>query len=409
MKIAVIIHRLTFKGGTQRQALELARELKKLGHKVKLYVFEYDPVNTYTELLQGLDVVSLPTEYAPKKVEPFWVFFTRPSFLAWWFKRNRWSRRLAYLIDKDTDILNPHAFYVYAVSYYFKKEIKDVPAVWMLNTMTLRSWKFWRAGELNLDFRVPLPKRIFYRIMDWIELDTFIRPHRIVVLNSDNQRYVKEWMGKEAEVVRTGADLEKFKYKKREPLRAKPVRLLGVGALFEHRRYEDAIEAVKLLVQKGYDVYFGIVGDVNRKPEYYAKLSGLISNLNLQKQVKFLGVVSEEELLRLYYESDVGVFPSTLHPGNLATFEMMACGTPVIVSRGASTSELLTHEENAILVNPKEPQGIASAFEVLLNNPKLYLKLSKNGRSFIEKNLTWSQYAKSMLKIFELQFKSDET
>ena len=52
-------------------------------------------------------------------------------------------------------------------------------------------------------------------------------------------------------------------------------------------------------------------------------------------------------------------------------------------------------------MNPKAPEEIAAAVERLINNPELYLKLSRNGRSFVEKNITWERYAKEMLEIFE--------
>ncbi|KKW18858.1 MAG: hypothetical protein A2131_02280 [Candidatus Sungbacteria bacterium GWC2_49_10] len=401
MKIAIIVHRLTFKGGTQRQALELARNLLKKGHTVKLYAFEVDRKNTYTDLINGLDVITL-SDYDPHRVESFLGFFTRPSYLAWWFKRNRNARRLAHLIDPDTDILNPHAFYVYAVSYYFKKEIRDIPAVWMLNTMTFRTWKFWRAKELNPDFSVSFFKKLFYRIMDWTELRLFINPHRIVVLNSINKALVQKYMGKEAIQVRTGADLNRFMYRAREGRRNKKARLFGVGALFEHRRFEDAIEAVKILNDRGYDVSLDIVGDTAQRSAYYEMLKKLVRKWDLGARVRFLGIISEEELVRVYQGHDIGVFPSILHPGNLATLEAMACGAPVIVSKGASLHEMLTDGENALLVNEKSSEDIAEAVEQLISHPELYRTLSKNGRRFVENNISWQKYAEAMESIFRV-------
>ncbi len=399
MKIAIIVHRLTFKGGTQRQALELAQELKKLGHWVKLYTFEYDPAETYTDLTKGLEVIVLKN-YDPKYVEPFFGFFIRPSYLAWWFKRNRAARQLAHMIDQDTDVLNPHAFYVYAVSRYFKKEIRDIPSIWMLNTMTLRGWKFWRAKELDPSFRVSSLKRFFYRIMDFFEWFLFIRNQKITVLNKINQEYVRTWMGKEAVMVTLGGNAASFPYVPRHGIAGKNIALLCVGALFPHRRFEDAIEAVKMLVGLGYDPVLSIIGTQTDKL-YYEMLQRLVRDRGLEKRVVFCGTVSEEELRRLYRESDIGLFPSILHPGNLATFELMATGTPVVVSRGAATSALLTDRENAILVDPYASEEIRDAVLRLASDAKFYDALSRQGRKFVEEKITWARYARDMVCEFE--------
>lgn len=400
MKVGLIIHRLISKGGTQRQVLSLAQELKKKGHSVKVYAFECDPAGTYTDLIDGLEILT-PENYEPKKVEPFWGFFKRPSYLSWWHKRNRTARSLAHMIDRDTEILNPHGFYVYAVSAYFKKEVKNIPCVWSLNTMTLRSWKYWRYKELDPDFHISFAKRLFHHIMDGIEIQKFIRHHEIVVLNNQNKEYVKQYMGKDAFVVRIGTDAAKFSFKERVPPRNKSARLLCVGSFFEQRRFEDAVLAVKILVkEKGYNIFLSFVGDYMQHPLYFQKVKSLVDMCGLGERIKFLGVVSEEDLRKNYYESDMGLFPSHLSPGNAATFEMMACGAPTIVSRSASTSELLLHEENVLLVNPQMPSELAGAVIRLIDNPELYTKISKNGRKFIEEKMGWASYAQMMEDIF---------
>src|SRR3989344_7602412 len=123
MNIAIIVRRLNVRGWTQRQALELGRELNKLGHKVKLYTFLYSPADCFPELLSGLDVVSL--DYYPSATNYFWN----------WFLENRAAVRLAFMISHDTEILNPHDQVSYRVAAYFKKDIKNIPSVWMSNDL----------------------------------------------------------------------------------------------------------------------------------------------------------------------------------------------------------------------------------------------------------------------------------
>ncbi len=84
----------------------------------------------------------------------------------------------------------------------------------------------------------------------------------------------------------------------------------------------------------------------------------------------------------------------------------MACGMPVIVSRTAGASEILTDGENALLVNPKKPQEIADAIERLVENPELYMRLSVKGRKFVEERMSWERSAHNLLALFERVRKS---
>ena len=402
MNIAIIIYRLNIKGGTQRQALELARELQKQGHKTQIYAFYYDKEKTYTDLLEGLEITSLsdriPDWNRQKKI--FGVC-SRPSFLLGWLADARGAKAFARLISRETNILNPHGNPAYMVSYYFKKEIKDIPAVWMLNTMPSKTWGFWKKKITDPDFHINPLKWLFYRALDFYEALKFIRPHTIVVLDNADRDYAKKYLGKEAKVIRSGLRIESFPYKASVPLRDKTAKILLSGIFFEYRRFEDALKAAKILIDKDYKIRVSIVGDYSNHPAYYEKLNFLSKELGIDGEVKFLGTLSDKELVEIRQESDIAIFPYHLQSWGLAVFEAMACGTPVIVSRTLGASEVLTNGENALLVNPKSPQEIAWAIDRLVNDPELYLKLSRNGRDFVEKNITWERYAKEMLKIFE--------
>ncbi|MEK7541994.1 MAG: glycosyltransferase family 1 protein, partial [Patescibacteria group bacterium] len=59
MKIAMIVRRLNVRGGTQRQALELARELQRRGHRIRIYTFVYSREDCFGDLLEGLAVLPL--------------------------------------------------------------------------------------------------------------------------------------------------------------------------------------------------------------------------------------------------------------------------------------------------------------------------------------------------------------
>lgn len=375
MKIAIIIRFLRVSGGGERQAIMLARELKRMGHDVCFYTFSYDKNACFPELLPGLRVVALDN-----------------------------AKKLAFKIDRDTEILNSHDQISVQVAYYFKKYIKDIPSVLMLNDLHIASWSLFEDPLFNPPRR-PLVKKIFNWLRDTYEnLRFFSSQDKIIVLNERTVFLVRKYLHRKAFVVRSGVDRDRFIYKERNPIAAKRINILCNGIFYIHRRFEDVISAVKILLDGQYDPYLKIIGDYQHKDtarSYYNKLVKMVEGLGLTKRITFSGVVSDAELTDSYQGADVFVFASHRQTWGLAVFEAMSSGLPVIVSRTAGASEVLTDNENALLVDPASPFNIATAIKKMVENPEIYKKLSKNGSEFVRQNISWSNYASNMLRFFQ--------
>lgn len=391
MNIAIIVRKLNIMGGTQREALSFARELKRLGHKVTLYTFLYSKEQCYSNLLEGFRVISLD-------------FYPPPSSFLQFLRENQAAKKLAFLIDKDTDVLNPHDQVSYRVAAYFKKHVKNTPSVWMMNDMPTKIVSLCVIGkELNPDLSISRLKRFCYRFIDAYEIRKFIRPQdKIVVLDNRDRDWVRKYYGKDACVVRNGLDVARFPFCARNPLSSKKARLLLAGIFLPHRRFEDAIEAAKILMEKNYDIHVSIAGDYMSRPLYYKKIKDLIYGYGMENRVLFLGKIPEGQWKDMYKNNDIFIFPNHMQSWGIVVFEAMASGMPVIVSKTAGASEVLTDGTNALLVNPKAPRGIADGIRRLIDTPDLYGQLSKNGRIFVENNISWQRYTQGMLDAIEL-------
>jgi glycosyltransferase involved in cell wall biosynthesis len=76
------------------------------------------------------------------------------------------------------------------------------------------------------------------------------------------------------------------------------------------------------------------------------------------KATGWLGRVSDEELARLYRGAKCVVYASLYEGFGLPIAEAMACGTPVVTSRGGATEE--TAGGAAVLVDPYDSTAIAA-------------------------------------------------
>jgi glycosyltransferase involved in cell wall biosynthesis len=77
--------------------------------------------------------------------------------------------------------------------------------------------------------------------------------------------------------------------------------------------------------------------------------------------VRWLGDVPDEQLARLYRGARCVAYPSLYEGFGIPVLEAMACGTPVVTSRGGATEEVA--DGAAVLVDPHDPADIAAGIE----------------------------------------------
>lgn len=400
LKIGIVAWDLNISGGTQRQALELATNLQKMGHKVKVYTIYYDKKRCYPDLLDKLDIKYLYSDNRDDLSRRNDSLLKRVSVkvFSYWIqllKSKNLYDSLADLIDKDLDLLCCHDYGVYPVGAEYKIET-GTPVVWQMNDLPVYGSNFKNWEGIIKFILSPLRGEIFLRLKHTKYIKKI---DKIVVMDNLNKNKLKDNLGLESVIVRNGVDIRKFKFNERMPSGNK-LKILSNGIFFPHRRLEDLIEALKMLKDRGTEFELNQVGTDIRCKWYAAKIYKMVKDLSLADYVVFHGQVSEERLIELYSTSDIFVFPNYPQTWGLAVFEAMSCGTPVIVSTGCGASEVLTDGENALLIPPKSPEKIADAIIRLKENPNLWKKLSINGRRFIEENIRWDLYAQNMLKVF---------
>lgn len=387
--IALAIWALGISGGGTRQFLELALALKRKGYEVDIFTTVVDKEKCYPDLLKHFTIYSLGKNV--QQVYPLanFTFIDKFKYLRQHFKNKRANLlRLHQLLkrhdeDKQYIAINYHETEIVKLCQFFPKEKN----YWMLNDLYIKGKS--------------IPETLF-RYWDNLMFQFLYKPHlqKIIVLDEMNKHLVKKHLHSEAVVLRSGIDQKKFFYKRtyRNP---KTFQLLATGIFFPHRRFEDIINALSILVKKKItNIHLNIIGQQSTDQVYADYIDDLIRKNHLEKYVTLLGRVSEKELQNAYRASDIFLFPNNPQTWGLAVFEAMLSGAVAIVSRGAGAHEVLEQHKTGIIVDPENPQAIAKELQYLMKNTQKMKEISLAGQKYVYENLSWNKYAQDMLSLF---------
>lgn len=113
-------------------------------------------------------------------------------------------------------------------------------------------------------------------------------------------------------------------------------------------------------------------------------------------KITFAGYVPDSEVLSLYAQADVFVFPSLYEGFGLPVLEAMASGCPVITSNVSSLPEVVG--EAALLVDPYDVEALAQAMLTVLEDDELKKAMSRKGIAQAQK-FSWEKAGDELLAV----------
>jgi phosphatidyl-myo-inositol alpha-mannosyltransferase len=117
--------------------------------------------------------------------------------------------------------------------------------------------------------------------------------------------------------------------------------------------------------------------------------------------VLFCGHVSHDMLPRYYASADLFCAPATGGESfGIVLLEAMASGVPVIASDIPGFRQVVGHDEDGLLVPPKEPALWASSIAALLDNPSVRHSMGVNGVRKA-KLYDWQRVVDSVLDVYQ--------
>src|SRR3990167_2628631 len=159
------------------------------------------------------------------------------------------------------------------------------------------------------------------------------------------------------------------------PKKEKKPTLIFLSRISKSKGVEDAIKSIAILKNEFSDITLWIVG--RGDDTYLKELVHLVIKLNVQKNIKFLGFVTEKEKSNLLQKAHILITSSTKEGWGLTVHEAGAKMTPVVSYNVPGLRDVVKNKISGIITSENTPESLAKTLKRVLENKIVYQKLQR--------------------------------
>jgi glycosyltransferase involved in cell wall biosynthesis len=260
-----------------------------------------------------------------------------------------------------------------------------------------------KNGEAN--FLLKILYKIYIRILGKHTFDSATKVTTISQFTAE-ECVKKGVLSNKIKVIPNGINLHDYKPLSYRELAEKfhicndDILILTIGRIVWYKGLEYALEAIGQVAKTaGRKIKYVVMGSIEDK-DYYRMLNKQVGKLGLNEKVVFAGFLSQNLKLQALSRANIFLAPS-LHEGfGLTLLEAMALKKPIIASNCEGIKCILEHDKTGILVKPASSEEVADAIRLLLSNPDIQEKLSKNAFSEVQKH-SWKNVVERYEGLYE--------
>jgi glycosyltransferase involved in cell wall biosynthesis len=172
---------------------------------------------------------------------------------------------------------------------------------------------------------------------------------------------------------------------------------LFVGRLHRMKRVQLMIEALGRLAHSHPNAHLVLVGP--EEDGTGAEAQKLAGELGVAPQVHFMGLLTGQDLLQAYSDSDLLLLLSYRENFGMVAVEAMAASLPVLVAHEVGLADEIDHAGAGLAV-AAQPELVAQAWAQLLNRPELRLQMGQQGHQLVYERFDSTAVASRMQAMF---------
>lgn len=173
-------------------------------------------------------------------------------------------------------------------------------------------------------------------------------------------------------------------------------KILCVANLIPIKGHQYLIQAVKELINEGYQIRLDLVG----VGLYEHNLKQLVKELNISGNVIFYGSKPYTEVAEMMKTADMFIMPSFYDSFGCVYVEAMSTGTVTCGCNVYGPKEIIEDGVSGLLVKPKSVESIVEAVKTVMDNPDLRKKLEQNAIKRAAR-FSWHQSAIDLSEVYK--------
>jgi len=353
-------------GGAEKQMTLLAKHLRDSGFEIGLICRQLDSLTKLTEDFQKMNL-------------PVYLLHSRSkNSLGIFFQLNKILRR------EKPDIVHAQLWNPMANKHLFL--LKSFYKFKLITT---------EHDPFALGFLKSLYKKLTLRRTDFV-----------ITVSHANQELMSELYPAVVEKITTihngiENNLEPIHASHRQTVRKKFFNIsspdtkiiFSAGTLHARKGFKYLFLAFQMLIKQNSDVVLCIAGEGPERKN----LEKLIINLDLVNRIKLLGF--KNNISELMQAADIFVLPSLKEAFGLVILEAFMAKLTVIATRAGGIPEIITDEQNGLLVKPQSKDQLYKALKKILSSDKLKHSLTSNASISLEK-FSAIQMAKKTVEVY---------
>lgn len=173
--------------------------------------------------------------------------------------------------------------------------------------------------------------------------------------------------------------------------------IISIGSLNWVKGYPYALTAIRMLLDKGLNIRYEIIGAGHAEQE----IQYTIYDLSLQNHVTLRGRVPPETVLERLQNSDIFLLTSWSEGISNAALEAMSCALPVVTTDCGGMREAVNDGVEGFVVPLQSPTAVAEALEKLVLNPSLSHEMGQRGRQRVLADFTLEQQIADFHQLYQ--------
>jgi glycosyltransferase involved in cell wall biosynthesis len=201
-------------------------------------------------------------------------------------------------------------------------------------------------------------------------------------------------------VIYNGIDTDNYQPKQGES--KQDMNIVFAGRLTEKKGVIELVKAWPQIASKFPQAKLILAG----RDSGYGDSGSMINELNkllpeeIRDSLVHTGFLDSAEILSLFQNATLCIFPSHREAFSVVILEAMATGKPVIYSTIGPGYEIIEHGKTGLLCDPHSPDDIAKQVNHLLNDSSLMGEMGQKAREHVVANFSLDHIVKNNLEYF---------